>query len=155
MNNGGYLFKPYLTNPFEFPEKVNRFECDLRDKTDFVDFIVNNEWVQRRIGMTIKRKRRGDDEVRAVILGEEKIPINVCIEFRAAGFNFKQNKFGQHDLLLSFYRNPDTRIIRGVPNWSFYVGSTKSEYYSLCLMDDVLFDFVEKTKQTKIGQPAS
>lgn len=132
---------------FDFPKRLDKWDCQLKNERHFLEFLIRNDWVQKKIGIKIAHSNGLFPDVKGEIYDGTGDRILVEVEFWAENYKRHGHRFGGCDLILSFFRKPDTRIIRGIPVWSFYTGSTKSRMFTFCLMDDILFDFGKNNKK--------
>jgi hypothetical protein len=49
-------------------------------------------------------------------------------------------------LVVSFFRTPESRFVKGVPIWSFYNGYKDDFIFENCLYDDMHYDFANHHK---------
>lgn len=129
--------------PFEFPQKISLSDDRwFKNEREFLEFLIRNEWMQRRLGFSIPPSNGLFPDVRGTIFDKDQIKIRVEVEYRAENYGLHGHPFGKADLVLSFIRRPHKKIIRGCPIWSFYVqtGNGKLEY---CLDRDINFDFLK------------
>lgn len=130
---------------FEFPKRIDKWELEIKDERHFIEFLLRNLWVQKRIGIKFDKSNGLFPDVKGEIFDGSGDKINVEVEYWAENYKSHGHKFGGCDLILSFFRKPQTRIVRGVPVWSFYVGEETSRNFKFSLLDDINFDFSKQT----------
>lgn len=131
--------------PFEFPETINLNEARwFKNEREFLEFLIRNQWIQRRVGFSIPQSNGLFPDVHGIIFDKDQTKIRVEVEYRAENYGRHGHPFGKADLILSFIRGTKKKIIRGCPVWSFYtqVGGKQLQY---CLDKDINFDFLKYT----------
>lgn len=135
--------------PFEFPKKLDRWKNPIIDERCFIEFLLRNDWVQRKIGIKMKSSNGLFPDVKGEIYDEEGGPIRVEIEYWAENYKKHRHPFGGCDLIISFFRKPNTRVVGGCPVWSFYTGGLNSRDMKYCLLDDINFNFYHNDEDGK------
>jgi hypothetical protein len=135
-------------DPFELPRQLEVAACQLKNERHFIEFLVRNDWIQRRMGLRMPKVTNGffpdlKSLIRATKDDPKEVPINVEVEFWAENYRMHGHAFRGCDLILSFFRTPDTRFVKGVPVWSFYECYRNDKWGMLCLDRDIRYDFSE------------
>lgn len=109
-----------VSKEFEFKEFLDFDKVQIVNERQFIEFLLRNEWVQRKIGIEMKESDGLFPDIQGIIFDEERTPIDVEVEYHAQNYKLHRHPYGKCDLILSFKRKPDERIVSGVPVWSFY-----------------------------------
>lgn len=121
----------------KLPKEIEIDEVFIIDEREFTAFIILNEYIQRKLGITNLTFRGNiypDIKGNVLYYGEE---INIELEYNSSNFRLhKHSIFGIH-LILSFIRPEKVRTIKGIPVWSFYKYSKKQNKYVYCLEEDM------------------
>lgn len=161
MLGEGKKFVSLETERFELPDSVYTPDLQFKNERHFIEFLIRNDWIQRQVGIKMFPSTGFFPDIHGEIYDYSGDKIKVEIEFRAENYILHGHPFGGCDLILSFVRNLNTRIIRGVPVWSFYKGDLKDKFWDLCLPDDINTDFdklsdrisyTQKSKKKAIGE---
>lgn len=139
-------FNRFECDPFELPKQLLLSDCRLKNERDFIEFLVRNEWIQRRIGLRMPRVTNGFfPDLKCVILPDsehpKEEPISVEVEFWAENYSSHGHPFKGCDLIISFFRTPDTVFVKGVPVWSFYECYRNDKWGIFTLDSDIRYDF--------------
>jgi hypothetical protein len=147
MKRTGFGISPkydWLKTPIlEFPTTVTYGDVGIYNERHFVEFLMRNDWIQRRIGIKINSCNGLFPDLKGEIYDGSGDPIMVEAEYLA--HNYQEHKHylscNKCDLILSFIRKSHVRTITGVPIWSFYKSESNSDELTFCLYDDIAYDF--------------
>lgn len=149
-DRGFFLFMSFGKNPkygnyevpfFEFPETILFKDCQIKNERHFIEFLLINEWVQHQVGVKMGSSNGFFPDIKGHIFNDPDTSIRVEVEYRAENYILHGHSFRGCDMILSFVRNPDTRIIKGIPVISFYEARKNDRCGILCLLDDMQYDF--------------
>lgn len=131
----------YAVPYFEFPEQISFLECEIKNERHFIEFLLRNEWVQHQVGIKMFDSNGFFPDIKGHIFNDPTTPIKVEVEYRAENYIAHGHSFRGCDMILSFVRNPEIRIIKGIPVVSFYSAYKSDKFGELCLWDDVVYDY--------------
>lgn len=122
-----------------FPERIKANQLGINSEREFIEFLLRNDWVQRRLGVKMFGSNGMFPDIIGEIYDEEGGKIRVEVEHYAEHYIAHGHAFKGCDLVISLIRCQETRFAKGVPVWSFYY----KDYDELvfCLDDDILYDF--------------
>lgn len=101
------------TSRLNFPHRIKAREIGIDTEREFIEFLLRNDWVQRRLG--------------------------IKMEYHAENYRHHGHAFKGCDLIISLIRSEETRFVKGVPVWSFYYRDEDELIF--CLDDDINYDF--------------
>lgn len=130
-------YESYKVPEFDFPLRISQKDVEFKNERHFIEFLLRNEWVQRRLGIKMDISNGLFPDIKGEIFDGSGTPIRVEVEYWAENYKAHNHPFGGCNLILSFFRQPNTRVVRGVPVWSFYVGKKSSSIMRFCLNDDI------------------
>lgn len=136
-----FKFKRFETEPFTLPNGVYLPDCELRNERHFIEFLLRNDWIQRQLGVKMDSSDGFFPDIKGEIYDYSGDKIRVEVEYRAENYVKHGHLFRGCDLIISFIRGHNIRFIKGIPVWSFYEGGYSDKYVTLCLNDDMDFDF--------------
>lgn len=148
-------FSPLKVKPFNLPRQIDKWDLELQNERHFIEFLLRNEWVQRMTGIKMSGSNGLFPDVKGELFDEFKTKIDVEVEYWAENYKEHGHRFGGCHLILSLFRKPTTRIIRGVPVWSFYTGQKSSRFFKYCLKDDINYNFDSHIEHTAKKAPPS
>lgn len=134
-------FTRFKTDEFKLPVTLNLKDCEIRNERHFIEFLLRNDWIQRQLGIKMGDSNGFFPDIKGEIYGGTGDKISVEVEYSAENYSLHGHAFKGCDLILSFLRRPNVRFIKGIPVWSFYECYGNDKFVSLCLYDDVKFDF--------------
>lgn len=134
-------FTRFKCDSFDIPSGLYLSECEIRNERHFLEFLLRNDWIQRQLGIKMDGSNGFFPDIKGEIYDGTGDKINVEVEYRAENYITHGHLFRGCDLILSFIRNPNTHIIKGIPVWSFYKAEPNERYIEECLWEDMNFDF--------------
>lgn len=156
MIGKGEKFRHFECDPFDLPKQIEVANCEFRNERHFIEFLVRNDWIQRKLGLRMPRVTNGFfPDLRSFVLADrchpEEIPISVEVELWAENYRMHGHEYRGCDLILSFFRSPETRFVKGVPVWSFYECFRNDKWGLLSLYGDIKYDFSEHIDEDELS----
>lgn len=143
-------YKSLQVPEFEFPTRIDIRDVELKSETHFIEFLLRNEWIQRKLGIRMRYSNGLFPDVTGDVFDGTGLPIKVEVEYWAENYKIHGHPFGGCHLIISLFRKPKTRVIKGVPVWSFYVWDKVSRNMRFCLYEDVSYNFIaHKTSKSE------
>lgn len=139
----GEKYRYVECEPFKLPHQVLIAECQIRNERHFIEFLLRNDWIQRRVGIRMPSSNGFFPDIKGEIYDGTGDPIKVEVEFWAENYKLHGHEFKGCDLILSFFRSPETRFVKGVPVWSFYECYKNDKWGLFCLDSDIRYNFDE------------
>lgn len=133
-------YRHFEISEFNFPQYIYLKDIEFKNERHFIEFLLRNEWIQRRIGIRMQTSNGLFPDVKGEVFDGTGLPIKVEVEYWAENYKSHGHPFGGCDLILSLFRQPNTKIVRGVPVWSFYVGKKSNTKMKYCLTEDIFGD---------------
>lgn len=127
------------TSRFNFPHKIKVSEIGMHTEREFIEFLLRNDWVQRRVGIKMESSNGLFPDIVGEIYDEIGGKITVEVEYRAENYIQHGHAFKGCNLVISLIRSEETRFVKGVPVWSFYYKDGQDLIF--CLDDDINYDF--------------
>jgi hypothetical protein len=143
----GQRYAGYAVEPFKLPETLDLKDCQIRNETHFMEFLIRNDWIQRLVGIKMSPSNGFFPDLCAEIYDESGEKIRVEAEYRAENYAAHGHSYRGCDLILSFIRKPEVRFIKGIPVWSFYEQINQTYPCELSLYDDIAYDFYNHDKK--------
>lgn len=134
----------YLDNiDIQFPHFLNKNERLFLNEREFIEFLLRNDYIQRKIGIKMDGSSNGlFPDIKGEIYDGSGIKIRVEVEYKAINYVIHKHPYRGCDLILSFIRQVGQRFLKGCPIWSFYVDRGESDrYLEYTLNDDINHDF--------------
>lgn len=141
MFGKGLKFKHFESDPFELPAQILFSECQIRNERHFIEFLLRNDWMQRRLGIKMNGSNGFFPDIKGEIYDGTGDLIKVEVEYRAENYIAHGHAFRGCDLILSFVKSPDIVFIKGIPVWSFYEAYKNDRWGLFCLNSDMRYDF--------------
>lgn len=135
------LFNRFKMPYFELPDQIHINDIEFRCERDFIEFYLRNDWIQRMLGIKCRTSNGLFPDLKAEIYDHTRQKIRVEAELWAENYTMHDHEFAGCDLILSFFRQPNTKMVRGCPVWSFYKGSKNANTFDLCLFEDINYNF--------------
>lgn len=122
-----------------FPHRIKASEIGIDTEREFIEFLIRNDWVQRRLGIKMTGSNGLFPDIFGEIYDNEGGTIAVEIEYHAESYRIHGHSFKGCDLIISLTRGEEVRFVKGVPVWSFYYRD--GDELVFCLDDDINYDF--------------
>lgn len=147
MIGNGIKYSFLQRKPFNFPEKISRIDNEIINERHFLEFLLRNDWVQRKIGIKMAESNGLFPDIKGEIYDRYGGLIRIEVEFWAENYKLHKHGYKACDLILSYFRTPEVNFVQGIPVWSFYKGYKEDDIYQFCLNEDISKNFNEMEEE--------
>lgn len=137
-------------NEFIFNDSLCVFDKHFKNETEFIEFLIRNDWIQEKIGITMPPTSGYYPDIYGTNR-KTKSEVLVEVEYWAHRYRSKHSQdYRKSDFIVSYFRLPNNRFICNVPVISFYKGREKDMFLQYCLDEDLSTNFEELRDKNKI-----
>lgn len=152
MFGKGVKYSVFECERFDLPNRVLLSECQITNERHFIEFLIRNDWVQRMVGIKMPTTNGLFPDIKGEIYDGSGDRIQVEVEYRAENYVSHGHSYRGCDLILSFLKSPEVRMIKGIPVWSFYEAYKSDKWGVLTLFSDIKYDFADHFDEDELTE---